>query len=209
MKVYFVRHGESEANVNREFSNREFKHPLTDTGRAQVAALAEQLKELPFQAIYSSPLLRARQTAEILSQQLGVTYYVVDALREHDVGELEGYSDPASWDRYEELIGEWFHKQDLDARIPGGESFNELRARFMPFIAELQEQYGATDDPVLLVGHGGLFHFMLPLLFSNVGFAFSGKHGLGNTACIIGEWQDEFWVCTKWGDTTLEPNPAG
>lgn len=204
MKIYFVRHGESEANVAREFSNTAIKHPLTDKGRAQVTALAEQLAGVPFRAIYSSPLLRARQSAEILSGRLGVPYEVREALREHEVGELEGSSDPASWERYGDLVRVWMFDRDLDARIPGGESFNELRARFMPLIDELLQKHGATGDNVLIVAHGGLFHFMLPLLLSNVGFAFGAQHSLGNTACIIAERHEDTWVCSQWGDVILE-----
>ena len=68
MRLYFIRHGESEANVLHEISNRGAKHGLTEKGRAQVAALAQKLGAIPFVKLYSSPLLRAIQTAEILSQ---------------------------------------------------------------------------------------------------------------------------------------------
>ena len=93
MKLYFVRHGESEANLLNEFSNRGSKHGLTDKGRQQAHTLAQSLQTAPVAAIFSSPLLRARQTAEILSQTLGVPYRVTDALREFDCGVLEGKSD--------------------------------------------------------------------------------------------------------------------
>ena len=88
--LYFVRHGESEANVLHVFSNRELVHGLTDTGRAQVQALADQLAGVRFDAFYTSPILRARQSAQIVSDRLGLPFEVTPALAEYDVGILEG-----------------------------------------------------------------------------------------------------------------------
>lgn len=92
MKLYFVRHGESEANLLREFSNRGLKHGLTDKGRTQAAELAQKLKETPVTKIFSSPLLRAVQTTEILAASLSKPYQLTGALREYDCGVLEGKS---------------------------------------------------------------------------------------------------------------------
>src|SRR5215510_3422657 len=93
MKIYFARHGESEANLLHEFSNRGVKHGLTQKGRAQAAELAVELAAKPILRIYSSPLLRATQTAGILAEALGLEVEVTDALREYDCGVLEGRAD--------------------------------------------------------------------------------------------------------------------
>src|SRR3712207_5088470 len=103
MTLYFVRHGESEANRLREFSNRGVKHGLTPRGREQAAALARALRGAAVAKLFSSPLLRAVETAEILSAAIGVPYEVTDALREYDCGILEGRSDAASWQVYDEV----------------------------------------------------------------------------------------------------------
>ena len=83
MLVYFVRHGESEANVLNVFSNRGTKHPLTSRGREQVEMLAGKLADVNFGAFYSSPVWRATESAEILSRRLGISYEVTEALREY------------------------------------------------------------------------------------------------------------------------------
>ena len=88
MKLYFVRHGESEANTQHVISNRESPFPLTPKGRQQAETLAEKLKGNPFCTMFSSPVLRARETAEILSAALGIPYQVTEALREYDCGIL-------------------------------------------------------------------------------------------------------------------------
>ena len=59
MRIYFSRHGESEANLLHEHANRGFKYGLTETGRAQTAALSARLENVPLARIYSSPLKRA------------------------------------------------------------------------------------------------------------------------------------------------------
>lgn len=93
MKLYFTRHGESEANLLREHSNRGFRHPLTSKGREQAAILAQKLVDVPVPQLFTSPIMRAVQTAEILSGTLGVPYESADALREYDCGILEGRAD--------------------------------------------------------------------------------------------------------------------
>ncbi|MBI4674004.1 MAG: histidine phosphatase family protein [Chloroflexi bacterium] len=206
MKLYFVRHGESEANVTNEFSNQDHtKHPLTATGRAQVQALAEKLRAVNFTAIYASPLLRAQQTAQILNAAHGLEIQTTTALSEHNAGNLEGRADPAAWQAYSTLFETWLLKRDLDARMPGGESFNEMRTRFMPFITDVINRYADSDANILLVAHGGIYHSMLPLLLTNVGYTFGYKHILGNAALIVTEQRAEGLVCLVWDGVALTP----
>ncbi|HEU0293377.1 MAG TPA: histidine phosphatase family protein, partial [Anaerolineales bacterium] len=89
MKLYFVRHGESEANILHVISNRESSFGLTSLGKQQAQTLAEKLKDVHITAIFSSPILRARETADILSKSFHLNYQVTEALREYDCGILE------------------------------------------------------------------------------------------------------------------------
>src|SRR5438552_745482 len=127
MKLYFVRHGESEANLLREVSKRGLKHGLTDRGREQAALLAQTLTGASVVRLFSSPLLRAVQTVEILSRAWGVPYEVTDALREYDCGVLEGKSDAATWQIFDTVLNEWLHQGAWEKRIEQGESFLEIR----------------------------------------------------------------------------------
>jgi broad specificity phosphatase PhoE len=89
LKILFVRHGESQANPDRVFANRVgIPGDLTPVGVAQAHALAWSLAPKPVTHIYTSPLARARQTAEILANTLGVPATITDALREYDVGDF-------------------------------------------------------------------------------------------------------------------------
>lgn len=204
MRLYFIRHGESEANLVNEFSNRNHsKHPLTEKGRQQAQALAEKLRDVKFAAIYASPLLRARQTAEILNAPHGLEIQITPAIREHDAGDLEGRSDRAAWDEYSKLFETWIVRRDLDARMPNGESFNEMVARFNQLVAGVVEKYARTDANILLVGHGGILHAMLPSLLANVDYDFGYKHLLGNAAVVIVEAKDNVLECISWDGVEL------
>jgi broad specificity phosphatase PhoE len=203
MQFYFARHGESEANVLHEFSNRGLKHPLTARGREQVAALAAHLREVDVRAIYSSPVLRAQQSAEILSERLGVDWEVAPALVEYDVGDLEGRSDAAAWQLYDEIWTDWTVQGNRSRRFPGGESFDGIAERFMPFVAELRARYRDSSGVLLLIGHGGTFYCMLPQLLTNVDFAFVKTHPLANTDYVLAGEQGDDLVCVQWAGHTF------
>jgi broad specificity phosphatase PhoE len=204
-RLYFLRHGESEANVLHEFSNRPGKHPLTEKGRQQAKALADQLRGASIRGIYCSPVLRALQTAEILSDELGVTFAIEDALREFDVGVLEGKSDQASWDLFWQLMDAWLKRGEWERRIEGGESFVDIRDRFVPFVESLVRRESLLSGGLALVGHGGTYRCMLPLIFSNIDFEFPVRHGLDNAGVIVGIPSSQGLVCLSWGDTPLQP----
>jgi len=112
MKLYFVRHGESEANPQHVISNYASPFGLTELGRQQVHALAERLKDLPITTMYSSPVLRAMDTADILYQALGLPYRVTEALREYHCGVLEGQSDEESWRLHRQYYEDWTLRHD-------------------------------------------------------------------------------------------------
>ena len=90
MILYLARHGQSEANVLRVFSNGLNKHGLTELGRTQAEQLAQRMAGYSIKRMFTSPILRAVQTAEILSQRLGIGFQVEPALSEFSVGSWEG-----------------------------------------------------------------------------------------------------------------------
>ena len=203
MKLYFTRHGESEANVLRQISNRGLAHPLTEKGRQQARALAAELRPAGIAAIYTSPLLRAVQTAEILSEALGVGFEVTDALREYDCGILEGRSDPATWDAFWALREAWWPGRRWEQRIEGGESFLDMQARFVPFIAGLLAADDLRDSNLVLIGHGGLYLSMLPLVLDNVDHEFASRQQIPNTGYGLAETSPQGLVCREWCGTPV------
>ena len=198
MKLYFVRHGESEANVLRVFSNRGWQHGLTATGRAQVEALADRLVDAGIDRVYASPLQRAVETAAILSDRLAVGYEVTDALREYDCGVIEGATGEEASRTYGEVLDDWVLRHEFDSRIEGGESFNDMRARFVPFVENLISAPPGGARNVAVVGHGGIYRCMLPLVLDDVDFAFAMANRLGYASAVVALVAAGRLVCTDW-----------
>jgi broad specificity phosphatase PhoE len=198
-ELYFVRHGESMANTLRVFSNRDLAHGLTERGKEQVQALGDRLEGVSFSGIYCSPVQRARESAEILSRRLRLPYTVTPALAEWDMGVLEGTSADAGGSQYDALCQAWYVRHEFSARIEGGESFEDIRARFVPFIERLIQT--ERSGPVLLVAHGGIYRCMMPVVTTNVSFEHVAKHGLDYGEVIILEPCQEGLVCVQWGRT--------
>lgn len=205
MRLIFVRHGESEANRLHEFSNSGWKHPLTEKGRLQSEMLAARLEGLGVTRIYSSPIMRAVQTAEIIAKKLSLPVDVVEALREYSVGIWEGSSDPAGWAEYAAVNDAWMLRGEHDRRMQGGESYNEVRARFAGWLGELVYQYADSQEVLLLVGHGGLFRIMLPEVLVNVSPRFSLEHPFHNTGYVVAEPREDGLTCTLWVTDGIEP----
>jgi broad specificity phosphatase PhoE len=204
MKLYFARHGESEANIQQVFWNQPEGYGLTDKGREQAATLADNLAGIAFSALYCSPVLRAVQTAQIVGRRLGLRPEVADGLREWHTGLLEGqgYSNETEALHWQ-VTEQWMVYDNHDARIEGGESYNDIKARFMPFVAGLEEMYRHTDAALLLVSHGGTLRGMLPLLVSNLDNAAVLHRPFSYATPIVVELRDGEWVCLRWGEDVL------
>ncbi len=198
MRLYFVRHGQSEANVQMIISNRDLPHPLTELGHRQAEALAQSLADVPLAAIYSSSIMRALQTAQIVAARKDLPVKIVDALREPDCGIMEGRGDDAAWGEHDRVMHDWVVQRKLHNRIEGGESFHDLRARFVPFVARMSAAHGDTDHDILLVTHGSLLYLMLPLVLTNIDAATVSDYPMPNIAVIIAEKRAIGLVCLEW-----------
>lgn len=203
MKLYFVRHGESDANIQHVISNRESPFGLTALGKGQAKALADNLSDIPITAIYSSPVLRARETAEILSFSFHVSYQITEALREYDCGVLEEKSDVVSWQLHSEIAEDWTLNHNYLRKPVGGENFLDIKKRFIPFVESVSQNHSNSQEYILFVSHGGLLQLMLPEILTNIDHNFVRSHGIGHTHCIIVEHQPNGLVCLQWGDTHL------
>ena len=126
--IFFIRHGATEGNLRRRYIGRT-DEPLCEAGIAQVKAL--QKRGLSVDRLFVSPLLRTRQTADILFPKM--PYTVVDGLIETDFGRFEGKS-------ADELLGDPAYQAWVDAMcltpIPGGESVADFKIRCCEAFAE-------------------------------------------------------------------------
>lgn len=131
--ILFARHGETEANRRRLALGRA-DPPLTEHGAEQASALADRLESLGIDAVYTSPLLRARETAAPIAAAAGVDIAVDDRLVELDYGEWDGKSFP---DLPPGELRRW--RNDPTFAPPGGESLRTVTARISGFCLEVLE----------------------------------------------------------------------
>ena len=142
MKLYIARHGETAWNVENRVSGRT-DIPLTERGLEQARLLARNAMGKGIEVIIASPLLRARQTAQAVSDAIGVPIQIDERLVEFDFGSFDGTS------RFGEEF-QWLRAQ-MPTRFPGGESGFDLAYRVYSLLYEIKEKY--ADRNVLLVCH--------------------------------------------------------
>lgn len=149
--LYFVRHGESEANAARRFAGRT-DSPLTERGRAQAKAVAEALAKVHFDRIVSSPLSRCRDTALVIARRHQLPVDLEPDLVEIDVGERTGSP-------FDEVRGlpEW--RDDGFVAWPRGETLEEVLDRAHRAIARIAA--ANAGQRVLVVGHGGVTRILM------------------------------------------------
>lgn len=203
MIIYFARHGESAANTGHVISNRSLDHPLTPAGRLQAASLARRLSTAGLTSVYTSPVPRAYETASILCRALNLPLQSADGLREFDCGTLEGRSGLFAWWRFSRVLHHWFTQGKLDKRFRGGESFLDVRARFMSLMEALVNQYAHSDERILCVGHGGVLHIGLSGLFTHLSIEQVTAWPIPYTAIIESVYKNGSFVCTRWDGVTL------
>ena len=143
-------------------------------------------------------MLRAIETSILLASRLGVEFEICEALREFDCGILEGRSDEEAHKGWKDLFDAWVLRQEWERRIEGGESFYDIRSRFVPFIDGLVQDYGNSGANIACVSHGGLYWMMLPVVLRNVDAAMIERFGIGYTACIEAELRGQELFCVAW-----------
>lgn len=168
-RLYLVRHGENLANLTKEFSYRKVDYHLTAKGRLQAEQTGDFFHHKDIRAIYTSPLKRAVETAEIIAASLDLPVVILENLREVNVGDLEGASDlQAAWRLHGQVIEDWWEGRATTA-FPNGEDLITLSSRLRMAVEEANSDY--PDGDLLLVAHGGIYTFGLPEICPDVTLA--------------------------------------
>jgi broad specificity phosphatase PhoE len=152
-RLLLARHGQSVSNAVRRFQGVQ-DVPLSDLGRLQAQALARALARRSIAAIYTSPLQRARDTAEAVAGATGVPLQSVHDLRELSLGEWEGCTVEEVRARPGDPYACWV-RDPVAGMPPGGEPLADVQARVVRAVAEIAMAHPNGDD-VLLVCHGGI-----------------------------------------------------
>jgi broad specificity phosphatase PhoE len=155
VNLYLIRHGRQNStlcNVDVE---------LSEEGRMQADLLRRRLGTYSIDALYSSNLIRARQTAEILNESLGLQHHIREELREISFGALEGQSDEYIERHFAEFKAEQ-KKMAEDIPYPEGENGTSVYERAMPVIQEIVQ---SGKKNIAVVTHGGTIRVLLAAFF--------------------------------------------
>ncbi|HSQ56184.1 MAG TPA: histidine phosphatase family protein, partial [Gemmata sp.] len=151
--IILLRHGATAANTARPYTLQGARpdSELVDLGRSQAAAAGRALAEFPISRIYSSPLRRAQETAEIIAAVGGSSVSVEEGLIEADTGEWTGMT-------WEEIERRWpfecaaFHADAERHGYLGGENLRQVRDRVLPVVEGLVEKH--PEEMIAIVCHG-------------------------------------------------------
>ncbi len=149
LKLILVRHGETDFNRDGRIQGRG-RQPLNSTGLTQAGAVGEAVSaEMPFR-LYSSPLVRAMQTAESISEAAQVTAVPLEGVEELDTGEFEGLTGPELRQRFPEIMASWDRNPD-STQMPGGESLRQVQDRAWKAVTDVAR--ANPNQKVVIVTH--------------------------------------------------------
>jgi broad specificity phosphatase PhoE len=175
--IHLARHGQTAYNAEGRFQGH-LPVPLDDTGRAQARELAEAVADVEVKTLVCSPLARARETADIVAQRIGLTPEEDARFAETDTGDWTGRSfaeieaeDPEGFRR--------FQVSDPTFRYPGGESFAEQSERVQDGLRDLRARPEAL--PALVVCHRGVIRLALA---AASGDQTAGGREIGNASLV-------------------------
>ncbi|MDF7672104.1 histidine phosphatase family protein [Lactobacillus sp. ESL0701] len=206
MRIYFVRHGKTEWNLEKRFQGGQGDSPLLPQSLIDIKKLGQHLKNTKFRAIYSSPLKRAFATAQGIDDAMNAQLPVIidERLREFNLGKMEGMQFEAAQQKYPAQVDDlWHHPEKYDGHSINGEDYPEVIARGQDFARSVAQKFTNSDDKVLAVSHGAALSAIMGGL---LGFSLKNLRqngSLNNTSLTILETNDQgqTWHSLIWNET--------
>jgi broad specificity phosphatase PhoE len=193
LHMYLIRHGETDWNKNRQIQGQ-LDVPLNVNGVSQAQRIAKRLSALPLNAIYSSDLLRAKQTAEEIKRHHEHTQLVTfNDLRERSFGDWEGLF----YDQLTDLYPDYTPNKEVGGMY-GIETIESMQSRGMERLTNFTSIH--QDEHIAVVSHGALINTLLHHL--SKGVYGPGKSRLGNTCLNHLSFKDGAWIIHAVNDTT-------
>jgi isoleucyl-tRNA synthetase len=155
-KYFIIRHGHSQNIVEDIHSSYPEKKemPLTEQGVREVQIVARNLKKEKIDIIFSSDILRTKQTAEIIAKELGLEINYDERLRDADVGEFNGKKRQEVKNFFltqeQQSLSAWALKR-FNTPMPGGETYRQIRVRVLDFLKETDQKYRGKN--ILIITH--------------------------------------------------------
>lgn len=152
MKIYFVRHGQTDWNLEQKMQGGESEKELNETGIEQAKQASEKVRNLKYDMIIRSPMKRVEQTTNLINERKDVPIIIEERIRERKLGELEGH---VVTEEIENNIWDY----ELNYNIQGGENLHDFEKRILEFIQEIKQKY--NDKTILVVAHGGVAKLLI------------------------------------------------
>jgi probable phosphoglycerate mutase len=149
-QIIFLRHGQAKNNTERILAGRTEGIPLTDTGIKQAEHTAQLLEHMNISAIYSSPIQRAKHTAEIVGESNSLHVTTDDRLIELDMGKFTGMPYDEIFNSHGNVFMK-FYNGELEIAHNGVETFTEVKKRVLEIVEHVTEKH--PDENVVLVTH--------------------------------------------------------
>ncbi|MHA2092560.1 MAG: histidine phosphatase family protein [Candidatus Kariarchaeaceae archaeon] len=163
VRLYLLRHGVDLASHKQKFEDL----LLTIEGKAQAEKIAEYLSQFHITNIFSSPLKRAIETAEIISARLEVELLIDDRLRDRSVGQAHGLTYQEVKEKYSNLFSESPYR--MDAKFPDGESNYDVYERVGDFLKDILLTAKGTAEGIVIVSHPLSLNYLIYYL-QDMGF---------------------------------------
>lgn len=181
MKIYLIRHGQTTGDVEDRYGGA-YDDELTDKGRAQAQELANKLTNSGIQGLFCSPMIRTKQTAEILKSKLNCEIKIIEDLRERNKnGILTGMTKEEAKVRYPKLVEEL---KDYRSQIEGAESQDDFAERIKKTFAEATNNQNYST--IGIVTHGGPIWTIFTDVLNN-----NGLVHIGDCAYVVLDKNDQ------------------
>ncbi|MFD1418736.1 histidine phosphatase family protein [Companilactobacillus keshanensis] len=203
MELYFVRHGKTEWNLEGKYQGGHGDSPLLPESMEDIKLLAKRLNDVNIANAYTSPLPRAKTTAQTLIADMNqtVTLTVVDGLKEFDLGIMEGQKFVKLEREMPEIIHAFrYEPVDYDSERIKGESFEEVAKRTTDAVKKIVSD-NDENASILIVSHGAALVTMIQSLLGTEIADIRKDGGLSNTSLTHLEYSDNEFKLIKWNET--------
>ena len=165
MKLYLVRHGETEWNHLRKMQGQT-DIPLNEYGIELAKLTAEGMKDIHFDQIYASPLIRAKKTAQIIAESHNLVVETDDRLKEISFGIGEGSNINETKENPDHMLHNFFMHPEQYVPVEGGETFEELQERGLEFLREKVLPLEGKAGHVAVVAHGAFIRSLMAAILN-------------------------------------------
>lgn len=203
MDLYFVRHGKTEWNLEGKYQGGHGDSPLLPESLHDINKLAKRLKNVRIDHAYTSPLPRAKTTAETLLKDLNrnIPLTIVDGLREFDLGVMEGQKFIKLEKEMPEVIHSFrFEPSTYDYKRIKGESFEQVAKRTNDAVQRIVDS-SPDDSTALIVSHGAALVTCIQSLLGAKVADIRKDGGLSNTSLTHLQYIDGQYKLIKWNET--------